>query len=83
MCRWLQKDLDFRGHYMSARQIQADVLADAVLDLVTSEPYRNPANWKDVKLLRNQVGTMQWYAQKLVPKRWRLDRKPWGHPGAS
>jgi hypothetical protein len=71
--RWLAKNGAFRASYARARELQAHIWADEIIDLAKAEPPRNPVTGRydpvAAKHLRNQVGTLRWLAMKLRPKR--------------
>jgi len=71
--RWLAKHGTFRARYAHAREVQAHIWVDEIIDLARVEPSRNPVTGAydpaAAKHLRNQVGTLRWLAMKLRPKR--------------
>lgn len=71
--RALRQDPAFREVYRQAREDQADTLVDQMLELAAAEPARLPTGGYDsahVNHVRNRIGTLQWIAAKLRPKRY-------------
>jgi hypothetical protein len=64
--RWLRNDSEFADGYSQARQIQADTLADATLEI--ADDCGNTAG--EVGKARLQVNARQWYAGCVRPKAW-------------
>jgi hypothetical protein len=73
VCRWLAKDEEFRKQYAYAREVQADTLADEILDIADDgandfmgedEKYNGDA----VQRSRLRVDARKWLAGKLKPK---------------
>jgi len=58
--RWLANNKEFRDQYARAREVQADVLADEILDIADDSP--DPAK------ARVQIDARKWLAGKLRPK---------------
>jgi hypothetical protein len=58
--RWLANNKEFRDQYARAREVQADVLADEILDI--ADDSSDPAK------ARVQIDARKWLAGKLRPK---------------
>lgn len=58
--RWLKKHEEFRREYASAREEQAHMLADSVVEIADTEPDPNKA--------RVRIDARKWYAGKLNGK---------------
>jgi hypothetical protein len=80
--RWLAENEAFRNHYARARELQADTLAEEILDIadkaVLGERLKKDGKGK---VLERQTGDMversklmidarKWYAGKLQPKKY-------------
>lgn len=80
--RWLAENEGFRNHYARARELQADTLAEEILDIadkaVLGERLKKDGKGK---VLERQTGDMversklmidarKWYAGKLQPKKY-------------
>lgn len=74
---WLGQYPEFQDMYAHAREIQADVLADEILEIADSEIDTNRA--------RVMIDARKWLAGKLRPKKYgdrvELDHKVDGNPG--
>ena len=76
--RWLQKDDVFRNKYAHAREVQADTLADQILDIADdgkSDKYFDEDGTERVDhdvvaRSRLRVDARKWYASKLAPKKY-------------
>lgn len=73
VCRWLANREEFRKQYAYAREVQADTLADEILDIADDgandymgedEKYNGDA----VQRSRLRVDARKWLAGKLKPK---------------
>lgn len=75
--RWLDQYPDFRELYARAREVQADVLADEILEIADSDLDPNRA--------RVMIDARKWLAGKLRPKKYgdrvELDHKEKGNQG--
>ena len=58
--RWVEDNAAFREQYTRARQYQAHVYADQIIELADTA--------EDANLARIQVDTRKWYASKVLPK---------------
>lgn len=58
--RWTEDNDAFREEYTRARQYQAHVYADQIIELADTA--------EDANLARIQVDTRKWYASKVIPK---------------
>lgn len=58
--RWTEDNEAFRMDYTRARQYQAHVYADQIIELADTA--------EDANLARIQVDTRKWYASKVIPK---------------
>jgi hypothetical protein len=78
--RWLEKNESFRLRYNFAREAQADVLADELLDLAdtlqmgtkTKVTDKGTETWEGdmIEHRRLQIETRKWIAAKLRPKKY-------------
>jgi hypothetical protein len=78
--RWLQKDEKFREQYARARELQADTLADEILDIANTPQIGTKTVSKSTGLevtegdmiehRRLQVDARKWYTGKLAPKKY-------------
>lgn len=59
---WLREHPEFQDAYARAREIQADVLADEVVEIADTEPDPNRA--------RVMIDARKWLAGKLRPKKY-------------
>lgn len=68
--RWLSEHASFRDQYATARELQAESHADAIVYIADTEP--DPAK------ARVRILARQWHAAKLKPKKYgdRLDVNP-------
>lgn len=57
---WCQDDDDFRERYARARELQADYIADEIIDIADGA--------KDANIARLQIDARKWKAGKLRPK---------------
>lgn len=62
---WLQTDKVFAAEYATARQLQAEALADEIVDIADRATDRDSAAAARVK-----VDARKWLASKLAPKRY-------------
>lgn len=60
--RWLSQDAAFCQDYTRARELRADVHAEAIIDIADTEP--DPAK------ARVRVDARKWYASKMNSKRY-------------
>lgn len=75
---WLQKHEDFVQQYVRAREVQADLLAEEILeiaddsagDVVIDDEGREQTNHERVARSRLRVDARKWYASKLAPKKY-------------
>jgi len=74
---WLGQYREFSDMYARAREVQADVLADEVIEIADTEPDPNRA--------RVMIDARKWLASKLRPKKYgdrvELDHKVESNPG--
>nr|WP_241430770.1 hypothetical protein [Tatumella saanichensis] len=78
MFRWIQSFDDFRNQYARAREVQADVLAEEIIeiaddssgDVIVDEDGREQTNHERVARSRLRVDARKWYASKLAPKKY-------------
>jgi hypothetical protein len=82
VCRWLAADEEFRGQYAAARQMQADALADEILDISDDGSNdwmdRETASGGTIRVIDNEhvqrsrlrVDSRKWLASKLAPKKY-------------
>lgn len=64
---WLHNNPEFMEAYAQAREIQADVHADGIVDIADQADEESPAG---VGKARLQVDARKWVASKLRPKTW-------------
>lgn len=83
VCRWLASNTTFRDQYARARQMQADILADEILDISDDgsndwmekfDRDGNAVGWQvngeAINRSRLRVDARKWYAGKLAPKKY-------------
>lgn len=74
---WLGQYREFSAQYARAREVQADVLADEMIEIADTEPDPNRA--------RVMIDARKWLASKLRPKKYgdrvELDHKVDGNQG--
>lgn len=76
--RWLGKHENFCGKYARAREVQADTLADQILDIAdegindtyTDDDGNERTNHDVIARSRLRVDARKWYASKLAPKKY-------------
>lgn len=73
--RWLAENEEFRKQYAHAREIQAETLADEILEIadapnVTTNPETGEAEVRDAQRDRLRVDARKWLAGKLAPKKY-------------
>lgn len=79
VCEWVLKDAAFAEQYTHARQLQAQLLADEILeiaddgrnDIIEVEENgktRIETNWDCIHRSRIRVDTRKWYLSKVLPK---------------
>ena len=78
--RWLAEYAEFREKYTRAREVQADTLADQILDIantpvigtktVTKVTGVEVTEGDMIEHRRLQVDARKWYASKLAPKKY-------------
>jgi hypothetical protein len=64
ICLWLKNDADFAEHYAHARDRQADLYADEIIEIADS------ATAADYNVARLKVDARRWKASKLAPKKY-------------
>ena len=62
VCVWLREDKDFQEQYAHAREAQADLLADQIVEIADGTG--------DVQRDRVRIEARMWYAGKLRPKKY-------------
>ena len=75
---WLQRHDDFMQQYARAREVQAELLAEEIIeiaddssgDVTIDEDGREQTNHERVARSRLRVDARKWYASKLAPKRY-------------
>lgn len=75
---WLQRHEDFMQQYARAREVQAELLAEEIIeiaddsagDVIVDEDGREQTNHERVARSRLRVDARKWYASKLAPKRY-------------
>ena len=66
--RWLASDPVFRDQYARARECQADVLADEIIDIADGKRAQYEGGEADVQRDRLAVDARKWVASKLKAK---------------
>jgi hypothetical protein len=66
--RWLASNEKFREQYVRAREVQADVLADEIIDIADGKRAAYEGTEPDVQRDRLAVDARKWAASKLKPK---------------
>jgi hypothetical protein len=64
ICLWLKENADFAEHYAHARERQADLYADEIIEIADA------AKNEDAQVARLRVDARKWKASKLAPKRY-------------
>ena len=64
---WLHEDAGFRDKYTLARQQQADLYADQILEIARSAYGQTR---EDVQAARLEIDCLKWLACKLHPRAW-------------
>ncbi|MCX2589848.1 DNA packaging protein [Proteus penneri] len=75
---WLQRNDDFMQQYARAREIQAELLAEEIIeiaddssgDVIVDDDGKEQTNHERVARSRLRVDARKWYASKLAPKRY-------------
>ena len=81
VCTWLAQRQDFLDQYTRAREVQAEIMADEMLDIAddSTNDYMERESAKGVTILvdhdhinrsRLRVDTRKWIAEKLLPKKY-------------
>lgn len=78
VCKWLSERREFSEQYARAREVQADVLADEILEIAddgSSDTYidsdgKERTDQEVVARSRLRVDARKWYASKLAPKKY-------------
>ena len=76
--RWLADNESFRDNYARAREVQADVLADEILDIAddgindsyTDDEGGERTNYDVIARSKLRVDARKWIASKLLPKKY-------------
>lgn len=76
--RWLNENKDFEAKYTHARVMQADTLAEEIIDIsddgsndtYVKEDGTEIVNTDHVQRSKLRVETRKWYAAKLAPKKY-------------
>ncbi|HGP5909351.1 TPA: hypothetical protein ACLNPE_003510 [Vibrio cholerae O1] len=63
---WLQRHEEFMEQYARAREVQAEILAEDIINLADAAVEEGAA----VAKARLQVDARKWYASKMAPKRY-------------
>ncbi len=63
---WLDTNDEFRERYDRARQLQAEIRADSILELVDN----CPVDKDEIQLARLKVDAIKWVASRLLPHRY-------------
>jgi len=63
-CRWLVEHTDFQEQYAHAREIQAELYADELVNI------SDEAQVESVQVSRLQIDTRKWVASKLKAKKY-------------
>lgn len=66
--RWLVANETFRDQYARAREVQADVLADEIIDIADGKRAEYENGEADVQRDRLAMDARKWVAAKLKPK---------------
>lgn len=75
---WLQRHEDFMQQYARAREIQAELLAEEIIeiaddsagDIIVDDDGKEQTNHERVARSRLRVDARKWYVSKLAPKRY-------------
>lgn len=70
--RWLEENEEFRKQYAYARERQADLYAEQVIDIAdcTDVDLTGPDGQRDPQRDRLRIDARKWYAGKLAPKKY-------------
>ncbi len=67
--RWLDRHPEFAARYTAARLMQADALADELIDIADGTGLK-PGEVYDARRVRQQLSSRMWLAERLAPKRY-------------
>lgn len=78
VCRWLQKHAEFRDQYACAREVQAEILIDQIVDIaddssndtIEHEKFGKMLNKEWVERSKIRIDARKWTAVKLLPKKY-------------
>lgn len=78
MVRWLQDDPEFRAQYAHAREIQAELLADELIEIaddgrndwMTLESGNTVVDQEAIQRSKLRIDTRKWIASRLLPKKY-------------
>lgn len=89
---WLLQDKEFSDKYARARDLQAEVLADEIIeiaddgmnDVVVGEDGKERTDHEAIARSKLRVDARKWYASKVAPKKYgdRLQQEITGKDGA-
>lgn len=63
ICHWLLQKEEFRNQYTIARELQAELLAEEILEIA------DKATDTDFRSAKLQIDARKWFASKVAPKR--------------
>ena len=63
---WLVSNKDFRALYDKARELQAEIRADGIFEIVDN----CPVDKDEIQLARLKVDAIKWVASRLLPHRY-------------
>lgn len=74
VCRWLTEYDEFSEQYTKAREAQAEMMADQIMDIADEMPLMNPitgaVDGASVNHKRLRIDARKWVAAKLLPKKY-------------
>lgn len=80
ICRWLSNNKDFQEQYTRAREIQAELLADEIIEISddgSKDEVEHPmvegatmTNYENIQRSKLKVDSRKWVASKLLPKKY-------------
>jgi hypothetical protein len=71
--RWLNEYPKFQREYIIARQIQAEMMLDEMLDIAMN----CPANSSEIRRASLKISTLQWLVPKMLPKKYGISGTGW------
>lgn len=83
--RWLSENEQFRAHYTHAKEVQAEIMAEEIMEIADAAEDDVSAvgsvNHEHIQRSRLRVDTRKWVMSKLLPKKYG-DRQHIEHGGS-